>query len=375
MKRVAAVVIGWALGAHQPAAADPSCPPAARLVGDPEVGHQVALELAILGVQSADIPAGCPAVEVVVGRTDRGVLVAVRDPAGREEAQTVTDAQVAATWIESWVHPDIAAPLLTAGAGFAAIPTGDPVAVRTLAPRSPDRFGYRGVIVAAAGELHSADDDSDWRALSASACARFGALCPGLAARAGDNRGLSIDGGATSSNRFAVELLATLSAPMEVGRMTLAPSLGLGLGYTRTGRGGGTTCSVENGPDPATGAMCEPPVAIDDGFTAWNLGPRGEVGLSGSFPIAGGLSLVLGVSMSFVPMARDQAVMPDYAEQYFTSTDPDDPNSEPPSPDGMSEPGADGWIPPPELGVESYQLPAEPTRFTRIGLGLSWELP
>ena len=57
-----------------------------------------------------------------------------------------------------------------------------------------------------------AHDDSDWRALSASVCARFGALCAGLTARGADNRGISMDGGLTESNRYELSLVASLSA-------------------------------------------------------------------------------------------------------------------------------------------------------------------
>lgn len=359
----AVVFLGAAVAAHGPAAADPGCPPAAHLAGDAELGHAVALELAILGVVSADIPAGCPAAEVVLVPSGDGLAVTLRDGAGRQAAQVVTDASVAASWIESWLHPEIGAPLLAARAAPGAVVSAAPAAEVTVASAPaarPGRFRYRGLAVGAAAEMASADDDSDWRALSASVCARFGALCAGLTGRGADNRGISMDGGQTEVNRYQLELLATVSASLAIGRMTLVPSAGVGLAYEETSRADGASCLTEVDP---SGAACEPPYAIDDGFTAYSVGPRAEVGLGGAFPIAGPLSLTLGVALSFAPMARSEPAEPTYARDYFDAADGTDPDMPPLDPNLQLY-----------FGRESYQLPAEPSRMTRISLGLSWEL-
>jgi len=359
----AVVVLGAALAAHGPAAADPSCPPAAHVAGDAELGHAVMLELSILGVVSAEVPTGCPVAEVMVEPSGDGVAVTLRDSAGRQAAQVVTDAQVAASWIESWVHPEIGAPLLAAHAAPAA--AVEPVAALTVARAAapaarPGRFSYGGLSLGAAAEMVSASDGSDWRSLSASTCARFGFLCAGLTGRGADNRGISMDGGQTEVNRFQLELLATLSASLELGRMRLVPSAGIGLAYEETGRGDGVKCTDQSDP---TGMACVPPYAIDDGFTAYSLGPRAELGLGGAFPIAGPLSLTLGVAMSFAPMARSEPVEPQYAADYFAAINGNDPDV--PPPDGTM----DFYF-----AEDSYKLPAEPSRMTRISLGLSWEL-
>jgi hypothetical protein len=382
MRGCAGVVLGAALVATQGAAsADPApaCPPAARISGDAELGHAVVLELSILGVASREIPPSCPAVEVVVARSGDAVAVSLRDSAGRQAAEVVTDASVAAAWIESWVHPEIRDPLLAArseprlSAGHAAAAAEVTVATRAPAAR-PSRFAYHGMMLGAAGEMTSADDGTDWRSLSASLCARFGILCAGLTARGADNRGLSMDGGTTEVNRWELSLAATVSATLELGRMRLIPSAGLGLAYGETGRGGGATCFDEVDP---SGVACEPPYAIDDDFTAWSFGPRAEVGLAGAFPIAGPISLTLGVAMSFAPMARGEPAIPDYATDYFEGMendgggDPSDPDDQPPdgSPGGSPGETMDLYFP-----IESYQLPAEPSRYTRISLGLAWEI-
>ena len=299
----------------------------------------------------------------MVEPSGEGVAVTLRDGAGRQAAQVVTDAQVAASWIESWVHPEIGAPLLAARGAPGATAAAEPAAEVTMTapPARPGRFAYRGLSLGAAAEMTSASDGSDWRALSASVCARFGFLCAGLTARGADNRGISMDGGQTEANRYQLELLASVGASLAIGRMTLVPSAGIGLAYEETGRAGGADCMSEQDP---TGMVCEPPYAIDDGFTAYSLGPRAELGLGGAFPIAGPLSLTLGVAMSFAPMARSEPAEPDYAREYFDTTND----------------GTDPDVPPPDgvmdfyFAEDSYKLPAEPSRMTRISLGLSWEL-
>lgn len=356
-----ALVVGHGATSADPT---PSCPPAARLAGDPELGHAVALELSILGVASQEIPAGCPAAEVVVARSGDAVAVSLRDTAGRQAAEVLTDASVAASWIESWVHPEIGAPLLAARTASVedatAAAASDAAVVRSAPARPRGRFGYRGLTLGAAGEITSASDDTDWRALSVSMCARLGVLCAGLVARGADNRGHSADGGTTEVNRWELSLAATLSAEIELGRMRLVPTAGVGLAYSETGRGAGSPCLYESDP---SGQVCEPPYAIDDDFVAYSLGPRAELGIAGAFPIAGPISLTLGVGMSFAPMARGEPVMPDYAREYFDAIDNGDPDV--PPPDGTM----DLYLP-----RESYELPAEPSRFTRISLGLAWEI-
>ena len=158
------------------------------------------------------------------------------------------------------------------------------------------------------------------------------------------------------------------SASLAIGRMRLVPSAGLGLAYSETGRGGGSSCLERV--DPSGEVPCEPPYAIDDDFSAYSFGPRGEVGLAGSFPIAGPLSLTLGVAMSFAPMARGEPVTPDYATGYLDK-EGESGGGDPTDPD---QPGPDGTMVDLYLPIESYQLPAEPSRFTRLSLGLAWEI-
>ena len=323
-----------------PAGASAACPPSARVTGDEAIATPVRFELAVLGVRTAAIPPPCPAVDVTVSAAGEQVSVALRDPSGRRAGQLVTNARVAATWIESWLHPELRAPLLGPRGGEAA--RGGEVArtaVKTTA--------YRGFTVGAAGEKVYASDDSEWRSLAVAACARWGSLCPGLVARLADNRDFSPAEGGNQLDRLAVDLVASLSARLDTGRMTISPGIAIGLGYLRT-----ATDPCENTPDDA-GVVCEEKIA-----SSATIGPRGEMALAAEFPIAGGVSLVIAGSLGFAPMARGQP-NPVY-----------DPDGQTPG-----EPGPDGTVTPPDEGDPAVsEPPGEPNHFTRIGVGLAVEL-
>jgi hypothetical protein len=354
--RRALVVLAVSLaipGARLPAAAEPSpargCVPAARVGGDPELAHRVSLELAVLGIRTEEIAPSCPAVEVTLDRSGEHVSVALRDPAGRRAQQLVTNAHVAATWIESWLHPEIRAPLLAARSGAVFAPAALDLRVDEAARAPVPSMAFRGFILTAAGEKVYGSDDSEWRSLSLSACARWGGLCPGLVTRLADNRDFAVDELGTAFDRLALDLMASMSTPFAIGRMQLAPTFAVGVGYLRSAS---SACGEGENVDPATGCRTEPAVSS-------TLGPRGEMGLYAAFPIASHVSLVLVSSLSFAPMARG------------------------PLP-GVPSPGPDGTIPDPDRNgnepgdngdLAEPARPGEPDQFTRIGVGLAVELP
>lgn len=379
----AVCAIGWAAltagqraaAADQTDASEAPCQPAAHVaaasepatVEDTELGRAVGLELAVLGVVIQDIPARCAVVEARVARVGEGVAVSVRDVHGREAQQVVSDPRVAAVWIETWAHPELGAPLLSVRAApeapqpAATVTSAAPVDVAPA--ETAAGASRRGLGLTATGAMLFADDDSDWREVAASACVRFGAMCAGLRAELADDRGHtahSMDLAAADRLSFAV--LAVVSASIDVGRMRLQPSGGLGVGYTRTGRAGGSSCDLnEDRPD---GESCTAPYAIDDGFSDSTLGLRADLGLSAAFPITTRLSFVIGAGIEWALLARDQPVAPGYAEEYFS--DSMDPGTMDPDKAPLDMLG---------LPFEAYALPGEPTRFTRVGVGLSLEVP
>jgi hypothetical protein len=356
--------LGWARGAG----ADPgppgpgpgaTCGPAALVSGDDELARRVRLELAVLGVRTEEIAAGCPSVRVVVGEVDGGVSVALEDPSGRRARQLVTTPHVAATWIESWVHPELRDPLLAerAAGAVTAAPAPFSAGAIPMVDRAIDRgidaqptvptsaLEFRGFLIAAAAEKLYASDDSEWRAISVAGCARWGPLCTGLVAHLADSHEL-LDDGISGLDRLDAHLLASLAAPFEVGRMRIAPGLGFGLGVLRSSHG---SCQ-----DPATGVAC------DDRSVTYTIGPRAEMGLDAAFPIASRLSLVVTGGLGFAPMAPGDPV----------------PGAEP-GPDG-SYPGGDSPDGNDDSGEQPDKLAArrgEPSSFTRIGVGLAVELP
>lgn len=357
-----------------PAAANPACSPSARVTGDAALAEEVVTELAILGVRGREIPAGCPAVDVTVTRAAAGVAVAITDPAGHHQRAMVSNAHIAASWIESWVHPEISAPLLTARSSApdlaqrtgqrpeatAAAPRFTPPgeADQSISARAPARSGgrlpYRGLRLAAEADWLSADDSSDWRALAVSACARLGPLCAGLVGRVGDNRGFSDNDGLSQVDRTTAELMAEVAIPIELGEMQLSPSAAVGLGMVHTTRGQGTDCPT----DPAA-PVCTAPVKIDDGFTATGVGARIDVGLAASFAISAHVRLLISGSIDLAPMARSQPAVPAGAPAQDNCPDPNVPE-----PDGtLCVPAA------------AYPLPREPGRMERLGVGLVVEVP
>lgn len=364
-----------------------ACPPAARLAGDAELAGRVGLELAVLGVFSQDIPAGCPSVRVTVRADGEAVVVSLRDPSGRAATQVVTNAHVAATWIESWVHPELGAALLAGreparaigGPATAAFPrqvepaggigraAGDAgVSVDELGRAVPGPLTFRGLFVGASAEKVYASDDSEWRGVGLSACARLGPLCPGLLLHVGDSRGFVAEGAWSSVDRVGVDLLASLSAPFAVGRMEVVPGIGVGMGALRTS---GAACDAN-----AAGETLPCEVA---GAATWTLGPRAEMGIAGTFPISDRVSLLVTASLAFAPTAP-RGTLPDDVPVAPSPGDPN-PDGSIPDPSDPDDAGGTGGDTPGDDGQPIDPLtppvPGEPRQLTRIGIGLSVSLP
>src|SRR5512139_3715416 len=93
------------------------CAPRADLGGDAEAVAKVAAELQRLGVEATTDPTkrpartDCPMITAAV-ELDRsgGIAVAVRDGSQRSEGRVVSDAVLAAAWIDSWLRDDFSAP-------------------------------------------------------------------------------------------------------------------------------------------------------------------------------------------------------------------------------------------------------------------------
>ncbi len=328
------LLVAAALGAAGPAIAEPrDCPPGALVEGDPAVVQPVREHLASAGV--AEATADCPAVRARVARHGDEIAVVVLDADGRSSGRRLADPLIAATWIESWVSPE-SEPLLEPRQALAA-----PGAVDVAAPA---REAPPVLWLAVATRSLSAGDGSDWRSIDASACARLGPACVGLAAAIAENGDWSHNYGLSFSRRRTFDVLATARLPAQLGKATLAPSASLGGGWLHTQRDPPDGyCSNQ---DPSNPDMCQGFWPYDDGFYVLSFGLRAQLAVSLAVPITEQLALEVGAGVDLVPTAHREPFRPG-----MDDIDPNDPDAQPPL-------------------DPTVELPGEPDHFTWWGIGL-----
>lgn len=264
-----------------------TCPPTATIGGPAALAQPLTKALIARGVQiePAGLPAGsCPLLDVQVAAAPGGLKVAITDPWGRRAERSLADVLTAATLIETWARMDLlqttetssaaavpaapvmltpplvaptvapatseAAPLVVpttpavdaapaaeapaaeevteAGAedaaGAEAAATGDAPAELALVPERSR------VLIDLAGEMGVSRSRQVWTGSSLTACVRVGITCVGALGRFsfGDGGDHRIDG------------LGLIAVPLSLGRLTLSPSIGAGLGvHQRDGQGFG----------------------------------------------------------------------------------------------------------------------------------------
>src|SRR5262249_43533923 len=142
--------------------------------------------------------------------------------------------------------------------------------------------------LAASFEQAWTSTDDRWSGFGASACMRFGALCFGARVR---YLGETVVAQLTAASRHDLSALATASWSTQVGQMSIAPELGIGVGRMTTDRIDG--CKVPPPCDPATDPNCKQPPApppctpdltsvaifVGDNFRAATVTPRAEAAL------------------------------------------------------------------------------------------------
>ncbi len=330
-----------------PAAASPrSCPPIAIVRGEATVVEPILAQLTSEGiglVRDAD----CPVVEASVARDRAFLVVTLRDRSGRRSNRTVTNARVAAIWIESWVSSDVATPLLTARS--AAPPPSSVASVSvdrpSAAPASPDtRLTFTAFLANGSG-----NDNSRWDALTIAGRYRLGRVRAGIGGRLSDNRDYSSAEAFTPARRQSTELLAFAELPIAFGRAVIAPRAGVGLGWLATSRMEEAWPECEDVNEPECPPEGIPPAG--DGFAVSSFGARAELGVTLSIPIADRVALDLGVSYQVAPFSHSGVFLP---------AEPDD-SGEP------SDPDPDGSEPEPDPGLA---LPGEPRTLVWWGIGL-----
>lgn len=268
----AALVLGLALSTRGTVSAGP-CAPRAELAGDPAAVAQVTGELARLGVAIGAAAAGCRAVRAQVQLDDAGIAVAIVDDTRRSEGRLVSDPALAAAWIDSWLRDqlddawaqpevrtgrsDVTARPVTAGRpGTSERPEdATPAVSRSVFDRGTLGLGYERTFPLGG---------TAWSGIGGHACLRFGRFC--LGARAHYAQGSGLTNVLLASTRSDLAVFAAASAAFDLGRMSIAPELGAGVGRITTGRN--TTCSKMEKPvttcDPATDLTCpDTPLCTD----------------------------------------------------------------------------------------------------------------
>jgi hypothetical protein len=286
----AALVFALVLSASRTAGAEP-CAVRAEVTGDPVAVASVVLELARLGVEQGAPAPGCRGVVAQVElAVEGGLAVAVRDGSRRSEGRVVSDATVAATWIDSWLRDE-----LDGTSWLVATPAVqtkvEPVAIAKPAVASPTRPLVERFSVMAGYEWSYSGQAAN--GLTIASCVRFGGLCLGGRARYSreDDRPVNL----TAMSRSDAAVLATASYALAAGRMQVVPELGLGLGRRATSRVESCTCAPGDPTDPMTGtcppapnmppAPCTDPAGktfVGDNFATATWTPR----LAGTLRIA-----------------------------------------------------------------------------------------
>ena len=333
------------VSATQTSRAEP-CAPRAELGGDAEAVASVAAELKRLGVEASTtkiVRSECPVIVAAVElEPTGGIAVAVRDSTQRSEGRVVSDAALAAAWIDSWLRDDFEG-------GSIEPPAAAPVAppVETPAPivaETPliERFSLAASYVAA-----WSDDETSWSGFAVSGCARTGGFCIG--GRVGYAK-QDISANGSGAAKRDVSVLATASYPQGVGRMSIAPEVGLGVGRLTTTRIEG--CKLPTMCDPTTDPMCDPntmptpcetdpgTIYVGDDLAATTYTPRIAAALRIAIPIFDHVWLDGLVAATAAPFG--------HGDDYGTKP-----------PDGMVMPNT-GYAP----------LPGDPTLGIQLGIGL-----
>lgn len=330
------------VAAMQTASAEP-CAPRAHLDGDAEAVARVSAALTALGIAvSPKTDAGdtrCPVVVAAV-ELDRGggIAVAVRDATNRSEGRVVSDAALAAAWIDSWIHDDFApeepaapasappnSPASTAPGTLAATPPHDaaPAAGATLLDRLALDAGYVRTF---------SFDGSGGSGFAGGACVAAGGMCIG--ARVAYSQ-LDVPGGVSRADLMAT---ATASWSRTIGATRISPELGAGIGRMET-----DACPAPPPCDPTT-MMCPMAPPCDQvGLHQTSYTPR----LTGAVRIA-------------VPLA-DHVWLDGTASVAL-------------APFGHADPFP-GMMPDPSGGTNPGAIPGEPDAAAQLSVGVRVGLP
>lgn len=266
-----------------PTATAEPCAPRVELSGDRDAMARVAVELKTLGVVLGPIePASDSGPEpgargsvtrarscsfnAMVTLEGDGLSIAVKNSSARSEGRVVSDAKVAAVWIDSWLRDEIevsswaiaappSAPLSTLNAMPAPAPMlGGTTSVTAPAAASESSI-FERVGLSFAVERTWTNDETKWNGFDIAGCMRLGMTCIGGRVRAGFQEDLAYL--ASTADRSDLVALATLSIPLPVGQIWVAPEIGIGVGRIHTKR---VDACYAPTPPPMTEPGCSDPM-------------------------------------------------------------------------------------------------------------------
>jgi hypothetical protein len=339
------------VAASQSANAEP-CVPRADLAGDAEAVARVAVELTRLGVDvhtsnvpSRPRPSSCPAIVAAVElERNGGIAVAVRDASQRTEGRVVSDAALAAAWIDSWLRDDFSVPVvepaLSPPAATPSTPVAEPVAELVATKTSAlDTFSIAATLV-------QAWSGGKWNGVAGSACVRSGDVCIGGRVAYAEQTVTTLQ--LSSADKRDASVLATLSYSQQLGEMSVAPELGIGVGRLSTTRVEGCKPADTMMCDP-TDPMCQTPgdkctetgiLYVGDEFAATTYTPRVAAALRVAIPLFDHVWLDGLAAATLAPFA--------HTGEYATK-----------NPDGNNLPNAG-----------AYPLPGDPVLGLQLGIGI-----
>ena len=272
----------------------------AQLSGSPAAVARVADELRHLGVLLSGDPgaAACRSIDATVEGDGDGIAVAIVTGGHASEGRVVGDARIAAAWIDSWLHDDndfspppdepVAAPI-----GVLAPPRDAPPAT---APH-PTSTMLDQITFAAGFERAYSGDGATWDGASVSACLHVGRVCAGARVRAAFQPESDVGPDHVSTSRSDLSALATASLAFPIGRMIVAPEVGLGAGRFATSRAASCRMPPPPGCDPSNPTMSCMPVACQAdasgspppihlaGESAASFGPRAAASVRLAIPL------------------------------------------------------------------------------------------
>lgn len=172
----------------------------------------------------------CGILEAELQPAPQGVRLKISDPHGRSVVRVVADFHTAAAIVESWVRNDLNDPLMAS-----LLPLESDISDDALKPAVAVGVGLAGSLYILGADFGSAiiQDGSIWFGGSLSGCGTVGPICLGGLLRMDGDSGQSGSSKKMNTDRFGGDLLVVAHYPIDKGKISFLPGIGLGVGWMR----------------------------------------------------------------------------------------------------------------------------------------------